>query len=128
MAQLTHIFFNAAHQADFTLRVVGRGDSYGRDMLLTHEGEDPLVEFYDRRWSFDTDPDGTMLGQFVSRYYLSTLLDVNFDGKSAFDTGITLDGGTEWRVDAQSMQGCLEALRAAGIVQDVEDIHAAPEL
>jgi len=81
----------------FRMRVVNNGDKYGRDMCLTHSEDNPLIEFYDRRYSHDVDPEGTPLGQFVSRYYLSTL--VGEDGfrstRSIFEAGegLNLDGG-----------------------------------
>lgn len=120
MARLTHIFHNDAHEARFTMRVVGDGDRYGRGMALTHSGSDPLVEFYDRRWDQDRDPDGLMLGQFISRYRLSTLLEPGRDGSTVFETGITLDGGIPWRVGPEGMADCLRALREADIVPDPE--------
>ena len=57
----------------FVVRVVEQGERYGRNMMLTHEENEPLVEFYDARHPFDFDLDGNQLGQFVSRYYISTL-------------------------------------------------------
>lgn len=125
MSRLTHRFFNDAHGAWFTMRVVGDGDSYGKDMTLTHAGTDPLVEFYDRRWDHDQDPDGVRLGQFISRYRLSTLLEPGRDGATVFETGITLDGGNAWRVSAAGMADCLRALMEADIVPDPEAERAA---
>ena len=120
MSRLTHIFHNDAHEARFTMRVVGDGDRYGRGMALTHNGPDPLVEFYDRRWDHDRDPDGLMLGQFVSRYRLSTLLEPGRDGATVFETGIMLDAGTGWRVGPEGMADCLRALLEADLVPDPE--------
>lgn len=120
MSRLTHRFHNDAHDAWFTMRVVGDGDAYGRDMTLTHTGDDPLVEFYDRRWDFDADPDGVPLGQFISRYRLSTLMGPGPGGSTVFETGITLDGATAWRVGPAGMANCLQALIDADIVPDPE--------
>lgn len=125
MSRLTHIFHNDAHDARFTMRVVGDGDRYGRGMSLTHTGPDPLVEFYDRRWDHDRDPDGLMLGQFISRYRLSTLLEPGRDGATVFETGITLDGGTAWRVGPGGMADCLRALMDADLVPDRQAERAA---
>ncbi len=118
MSRLTHIFHNDAHDARFTMRVVGDGDRYGRGMSLTHTGPDPLVELYDRRWDQERDPDGLMLGQFVSRYRLSTLLEPGRDGATVFEAGITLDAGTGWRVGPEGMADCLRALMDADLVPD----------
>jgi hypothetical protein len=120
MSRLTHRFFNDAHQAWFTMRVVGDGDAYGKGMALTHAGPDPIVEFYDRRWDHDVDPDGERLGQFISRYRLSTLMEPGRDGTTVFDTGIMLDGSNAWQVSAAGMADCLRALMDADIIPDPE--------
>lgn len=53
----------------FNVRVVLPGDRYGKDDALVNDG-DPLVEFYDATQC--TDKFG-LRGQFISRYYLSTI-------------------------------------------------------
>lgn len=77
----------------WTVRIVRKGQKYGRDNCLTHTENDPLVEFYDRRYAH------TPHGQFVSRYYASTLLSSpNASG------GINLHGGVpEWTVGDEVM-------------------------
>ncbi|UVD36649.1 hypothetical protein RCXUPER_231 [Rhodobacter phage RcXuper] len=82
----------------FRLRLVRKGEAYGRNNCLTNEGE-PLVEFYDTRFTFDSSPSGVMLGQFTGgRYYAETLL------KSG-NAGLILDGGSEaWRMGAESFR------------------------
>lgn len=90
----------SAKNVPFVVRVVRVGDKYGRDNCLTYgEGEhdradDVLVEFYDARYPH------TEFGQFVSRYYLSTLLE---DGVHC-EFGLCLDGGEpDWSIDADAM-------------------------
>lgn len=81
----------AANGVPFTVRLVRKGDHYGLDGCLVHDEDDPLVEFYDARYPH------TEYGQFVSRYYLSTLLDDPV-------WGLDLDGGVEdWTVDGDTM-------------------------
>jgi hypothetical protein len=63
----------------YLARIVEVGESYGLNNCLVNEDE-PLVEIYDTRYDF------TEFGQFVSRYYVSTFLDI--------DSGLTLD--TQW--------------------------------
>ena len=79
----------------FNVRIVNKGDRYGRADCLTHNDDRPMVEFYDRRYQHGDWPDR---GQFVSRYYVSTLLEVK-------DRGLCLDGGNanEWSVSADGM-------------------------
>jgi hypothetical protein len=75
----------------FLVRLVYSGQTYGRDFCLTHNEADPLVEFYDTRFPH------TEFGQFVSRYYLSTLLEDR-------PFGLTLDGGVaNWYLPIASM-------------------------
>lgn len=74
----------------FNVRVVEAGDGYGLNESITHEGE-PLVEFYDSRYPH------TAYGQFVNRYYISTLLEHPH-------AGLTLDAGIPaWTIDSHDM-------------------------
>ena len=78
----------------FNVRIVFRGDCYGLDYCLTHIQDNPLVEFYDETY---IDKFGE-LGQFISRYSVSTLL----DNKQGY--GLNLDGGIfEWSIDGETM-------------------------
>ena len=81
----------------FAVRLVSRGERYGRDGCLTHDEGDPLVEFYDATYAGDWPDTFTGdLGQFVSRYYRETLL--------SHDGGLSLDGGVPvWCVSGESL-------------------------
>ena len=84
----------------FNVRVVSRGDKYGLNFALTHNGIMPLVEFYDSRYPH------TEFGQFVSRYYLDTI--INRDDRF----GLSLDSGvTAWTVPAEAMAEVIETLK-----------------
>ena len=73
----------------FNTKIIHTGDRYGRDDCLTNDGS-PLIEFYDPRYQF------TPLGQFVSRYSVSTILGHN--------GGLCLYGGEpNWCVNADDM-------------------------
>jgi hypothetical protein len=75
----------------FNVRVVSKGDRYGLDFCLTHNKDEPLVEFYDARYPH------TEFGQFVSRYNFSTIWERD-------DAGLCLDGGEpEWSICADDM-------------------------
>lgn len=81
----------------FTVRVVHQGDRYGRDNVVVHEEQESLVEFYDARFPFYSDPSGKVLGQFVSRYQVSTIA----EGSG----GLVLDGGChEWSLSCSEMK------------------------
>lgn len=78
----------------FTAKIVDVGDRYGRNKCLTNDG-DPMVEFYDATYAGNPGFDAE--GQFVSRYYIATIL-----GRDGF--GLDLDGGIPvWTIDAEAM-------------------------
>ncbi len=72
----------------WAVRVLKKGESYGRNNCLIYEKDEPLVEFYDTRYPF------TNLGQFVSRYNLTTLV-----GTHPYGHGLCLYGGEpDWTI------------------------------
>ena len=82
----------------FRIRVVMSGENYGRDDCLTHEGSEPLVEFFDKRFPH------TPNGQFVSRYYLETIMNIS--------DGLNLDGGVDaWKVSKEGISFVQEKLK-----------------
>ena len=87
----------------FTIRIVSRGDAYGRDFCLTHDKEEALVEFYDFTMA---GPKFGEYGQFVSRYGAETLM----EGDDTY--GLDLHGGVDgWEVDAATMLKVLDFVR-----------------
>lgn len=95
----------------FTVRLVQKGTRYGLKHCLTHDKDEPMVEFYDADYDFDRDDEGNVLGQFVTRYYLKTLLD------KAPGTGLCLDGGVPvWSIDARAFAA------VAGILQNWSNV------
>jgi hypothetical protein len=99
----------------FALRVVNQGDAYGRNGCLIHADAAPMVEFYDTTYAGE-DPDtfSGHLGQFVSRYYVSTLMDTDPT------KGICLDGGIpEWTVTADSLAQALASPALHANIQTV---------
>jgi len=99
------VFFNSENRP-FRMRLVPEGERYGREDCLTHDEVDPLVEFYDA--SQDPEKFGER-GQFVARYYLSTLRER--DGA----LGLCLDGGIpSWSVDAAFMTQVVRWLESEG--------------
>jgi len=80
----------------WNVRIVKTGDKYGRDMCLTND-KAPMVEFYDSRYPH------TEYGQFVSRYYISTILSQDSRG-GKYSNGLCLDGRVPaWQVSAEDM-------------------------
>lgn len=76
----------------FSVRWLERGDAYGLNNKLTYDQTEPCVEFYDQRYFIDQNP----LGQFVSRYYVSSL--------RFTDKGLNLQGDVpDWKICAQGM-------------------------
>jgi hypothetical protein len=102
-AQSTHTLVEG-----FNVRIVYKGDTYGRDGCLTHEEENPLIEFYDAKQ--DKAKFG-QYGQFVSRYYCSTLLE-----QGEYPQGLLLQGGVwEWSISPKGMQAVFDHLHTNGI-------------
>lgn len=92
------IFRDTRSHLVWAVRIVEHGDNYGLNDALTHKGERPLVEFYDTRHEH------TDLGQFVTRYFLGTLIDG--------DGGLNLDGGVpSWNINEPCMNRIRDWLR-----------------
>lgn len=107
----------------FGARIVRKGDRYGAGRSLVHDDK-PMVEFYDdthhSEWA---DP----LGQFISRYYIETLLTDRRPG-----VGLDLCGyEPQWKIDGLTMDWFVvwlryEEWRAAR--QQIYDREAAGEM
>lgn len=68
-------------------RVVAVVDGKSKNFTTASLGDRTLVEFYDRRYTFTPD------GQFVSRYYVDTMLE--------HSGGLNLHGGVDsWSLDS----------------------------
>ena len=94
---------------EWGVKLLLEGDKYGLDDCLTHDEEDPLVEFYDRQHADADAPEG----QFVSRYNLSTLLksDRYDDVKERWARGLNLHGGVEaWTVSGTLYSAVMERI------------------
>lgn len=79
-----------SNEIPFLVRIVEEKDTYGNNNCLTHDKKEPLIEFYDARYKH------TPYGQFISRYYKETILEVN--------SGLILDGGVpEWKIEKAQM-------------------------
>ncbi len=125
----TQLIKNHLTGREFRVRLVNQGDAYGLGMQLTHEEADPLVEFYDATYDFDVSPEGEVLGQFVGRYYLSTLCGEDGLSKSIFDgkSGLNLDGGVDvWSIDAQGIEEARRALVEMGVLEPSPSLDDAP--
>ncbi len=86
----------------FNVRIVNTGDKYGRKDQLTNDKQQ-MVEFYDSRYDH---ADWMGRGQFVSRYYTSTILN------GQYTNGLSLNGGIPaWTVSADGMKQVVEFLR-----------------
>lgn len=85
----------------FNVRIVQKGESYGKEGKLTNESDNPLVEFYDSRHKFSEH------GQIVSRYRLSTLTEKGRTG------GLQLEGAVpQWSISEQGMEQVRDWLRS----------------
>lgn len=94
--------FKAGNGVMFTVRILRDGDKYGLNDCLTWGTDNGLpgcgVEFYDARYPHTT------YGQFVSRYYYSTLT-------QGPNMGLDLQGDVpSWKVDRATMGRILDWL------------------
>ena len=86
-----------AQSRKFDVRIVATGDNYGLDDCLIND-DAPLVEFWDM--------DVFEKGQFVSRYYVETIAEMEYG------VGLNLDGGVdEWSIDASTMKDVIDWLK-----------------
>lgn len=81
----------------FHVRIVREGEVYGREDCLTHDKEEALVEFYDA--TVDPEKFGPR-GQFVSRYYVSTLVGDEGGTRDLF----LLGHEPAWYVDVNALE------------------------
>ena len=80
----------------FRFVVIETGRAYGRDCCLINN-DAPMVEVWDKQ-----------MPQFISRYYISTLL----EGR-AFDNGINLYGGEPaWQIEAHHLTAVKQWMQA----------------
>lgn len=98
-------------------RLVEEGDRYGADDCMVNKKE-TMLEFYDERYEIDYNFRGTSqeakaagaecLGQFISRYFISTLTRDLED----MTHGLSLHGGTpEWVISKGQLKKALEEAR-----------------
>jgi hypothetical protein len=93
--RITMMTIRNTNGREFFVHVIYPGDAYGLGDKLHHAGPDPMIEFYDMTYAGQT---FGPRGQFVTRYYATTL------AGCVVGQGITLDGGvTEWFVDGAAL-------------------------
>ena len=86
----------------FIARLVNPGDKFGQHLQLSVS--EPQVHIFDSRYNFNQHLG--FVGQFVSAYYVSTLL------HDEYPNGLQLDGGTEeWALSRDNMQTLIEWLK-----------------
>tara|TARA_R110000823_G_scaffold76566_2_gene174947 strand:+ start:2760 stop:3170 length:411 start_codon:yes stop_codon:yes gene_type:complete len=103
----------------WTIRVVLKGDNYGRDNCLTHN-EEPMVEFYDARHIRDCWP----VGQFVSRYYVKSLKDDKYGPAHPGPNGLDLDSSQpSWSVTFKGMHLVMDFVDSVLAEKRKEDLH-----
>lgn len=91
----------------WTVRIVRKGESYGRGDCIVHTGESPLIEFYDAEQNRNV---FGPYGQFVARYSRETLdTPIRQRGK-----GLMLDGDIPiWTVSGAVVDVALSLARRA---------------
>ena len=134
MKEILFNLFDRETSQMWTLRILKKGMKYGRKMCLTHDKDKPIVEFYDANYTgemmekFAKNPDGELLGQFVSRYYIETLL--GNDGGDPIGTGrgLCLDGGVDkWNISESAMNTVAEFLESYNSIDLLESLNKVKE-
>lgn len=83
----------------FRSRIIEQGDKYGLNDCLVNRNADPIIQFFDRRFNHSEN------GQFVSSYYMATLLN------QETNNGLCLQGGVpDWNISAASMDAVVSWL------------------
>lgn len=86
--------YTAANGVSFTYKLIKVGDKYGATNSLINDKED-MIEFYDYRHKH------TNHGQFITRYYISTMGEHLDDSDHA---GLDLYGSVEaWTIDFDTL-------------------------
>lgn len=84
----------------FIIKIIKQSDLYGLNDCLVHNDSDPMIEFYDA--TYKNQNGFGKCGQFVTRYFYSTLKDVELH------SGIQLEGGiADWNVSAKNVRQVL---------------------
>lgn len=87
----------------FIARLVNPGDKFGQHLNLSVS--EAQVHIFDSRYNFN--PQLGFVGQFVSAYYVATLLQ-----DEDYPNGLQLDGGTEeWQLSKDNMTTLIEWLK-----------------
>lgn len=104
---------------NFLVRIVEKGDRYGRNNCLINNENHQLVEVYDAEYAH------TEFGQFISRYYMTTLLEGN-----SRNTGINLEGSEpKWQIDAQNWRKVIMWLAVQNeLNQELVDVVSGAKL
>lgn len=98
----------------FNVTLVRKGDAYGLNDCLTHNKPDPMIEFYDA--TYEHDPKFEIgRGQFVTRYYLTTLTgEDRWSSGRAMTNGLDLMGHVpEWKVTGDNVRTAVESAQRA---------------
>lgn len=113
----TTIVTSASNGVTFLVRLVEKGDRYGLGLCKIHDEDRPLVEFYDAEsraecYAFAGTREEAIaagaprLGQFASRYYVSTLME-----NIATTSGVCLSGHVpRWTIDGAALREAFQAL------------------
>ncbi|MBU3173311.1 hypothetical protein [Clostridium estertheticum] len=74
MARL--MFVQNFDERQFAVRVISKGDKWGRNRSLTFDNDTKVIEFYDVTYA-GTSEYYDELGQFVTSYNLSTIMEID---------------------------------------------------
>lgn len=100
-------FIQNRNGRQFAVKLLQKGDSYGLDKCLTWDSSQTGIEFYDVTYAGDGFDE---VGQFVSRYYISSILE--------HSGTLCLNGDvSEWSIDGDNMQKIIIWIKSKNIIE-----------
>ncbi|MBU3174401.1 hypothetical protein [Clostridium estertheticum] len=105
MAKL--MFVENQNGKQFAIRIIGKGDTYGRNRGLTFKEDNQLIEFYDVEGSGEEYFDE--LGQYIERYYIKTIMEMEGDGLN-----LSADVA-EWCIEDTNIEKIQQWIKKLGI-------------
>jgi hypothetical protein len=105
MAKL--MFVENQNGKQFAIRIISKGDNYGRNRCLTLEEDNQLVEFYDVEGAgkeyFDE------LGQYIERYCIETIMEIE-------NYGLNLSADVDvWSIEGTNIEKIQQWIKKTNI-------------
>ena len=109
MAKL--MFVENENNKQFAIRVIEKGDNYGRNRCLILKEDKQLIEFYDVEGAGDEWFDE--LGQFIERYYIESIMEIE-------NYGLNLSANVDvWNIEGANIHKIQQWIKKNNIEKGV---------